>query len=140
MTAYRHLVAGLAFGLVAATGAVAAPTDSTPDDKSLVMSKIDTDGDGTISWDEAKVAAAAKFQALDTDKEGTLDASELTGVISQAALKKGDTDKDSTLDPTEYLAVVETMFRAADRDHDGTLDARELSTAPGRALVAVLAY
>jgi Ca2+-binding EF-hand superfamily protein len=127
-------------GAMSAARAIAAAPDATPADKSLALSKIDTDGDGTISWDEAKAAATAKFTALDTDKEGTLDASELTGVVPPAAAKKADTDKDGTLDQAEYLSLVQTMFKAADTDHDGTLEPKELSTAKGRALVAVLAY
>ena len=126
----------IALGL---TPAVAAP-DSTPNDESLVLRKIDTDHDGSISLDEAKAAAATKFDALDTDKEGTLDAGELTGILSPAAVKKADKDKDATLDKPEFLALVEKLFKQADVDHDGTLDAKELSTDQGRALVALLAY
>jgi hypothetical protein len=140
MVTYRRVVTGLALGLMATANAVAAPADTTRTDKSLVMAKIDTDNDGTINWDEAKAAAIGKFGALDTDTEGTLDNSELTGVVSPAALKKADPDKDGTLDQAEYLTLVETMFKSADRDHDGTLDPKELSTEQGRALVSTLAY
>jgi Ca2+-binding EF-hand superfamily protein len=130
-------------GLVMAGGlmsATAAPTDTTPEDQSPVMSKIDTDHDGSVSLDEAKKAATAKFDTLDTDKEGTLDASELTGILSRNELIKADKDKDKTLDKAEFLALVEKLFAAADKDKDGTLDAKELSTEQGRALVALLAY
>ncbi len=120
--------------------AAAAPVDTTPEDQSSVMSRIDTDHDGSISLDEAKNAAVAKFDALDTDKEGTLDASELTGILARKDLTKADKDKDNTLDKAEFLALVEKRFAAADKDKDGTLDAKELSTEQGRALVALLAY
>jgi EF hand len=78
-------------GLVMAGGlmpATAAPADTTPEDQSSVMSKIDIDHDGSVSLDEAKKASIAKFDALDTDKEGTLDASELTGLIARNDLIK----------------------------------------------------
>lgn len=127
----------MAGGLISAT---AAPADTTPEDQSLVMSKIDTDHDGTISLDEAKKAAETKFDALDTDKEGTLDASELTGILSRSDLVKADKDRDNTLDKAEFRTLVEKLFAAADRDQDGTLDAKELSTEQGRALVTLLAY
>jgi Ca2+-binding EF-hand superfamily protein len=120
--------------------ATAAPADTTPEDQSSVMSKIDTDHDGSVSLDEAKKAAIAKFDTLDTDKEGTLDASELTGILARNDLIKADKDKDNTLDKAEFLALVEKLFAAADKDKDGTLDAKELSTDQGRALVALLAY
>jgi len=117
-----------------------AATDTTPNDQSRVISGIDTNHDGTVSLDEAKAAALKKFDALDTDKEGTLDVSELTGILSPEAVKKADRDKDLTLDKAEFLALVEVMFRLADHDHDGTLTAEELSSEQGRALVALLAY
>jgi Ca2+-binding EF-hand superfamily protein len=121
------------------TSAIGAP-DATPKDESLVLSKIDTDHDGSVSLAEAKAAASAKFDALDTDKEGTLDVNELTGVLSPGAVKKADKDKDQTLDKVEFLALVEQKFKAADKDHDGTLDPTELSTDQGRAFVSLLAY
>ena len=127
----------IAAGLASAT---AAPPDTTPNDKSLVMSRIDTDNDGTISLAEAKIAAEAKFDALDTDKEGTLDASELTGILGRGDLAKADPDKDQTLTKAEYLALVGKRFAAVDKDRDGTVDAKELSTPQGQVLVALLAY
>ena len=130
-------------GLAMAGGlmsAAAAPADTTPEDQSSAMSKIDTDHDGSVSLDEAKKAAIAKFDTLDTDKEGTLDANELTGILGRNDLIKADKDKDKTLDKAEFLALVEKLFAAADKDKDGTLDAKELSTEQGRALVALLAY
>lgn len=131
------LGAMIAAGLASAT---AAPPDTTPNDKSLVMSRIDTDNDGTISLAEAKIAAEAKFDALDTDKEGTLDASELTGILGRGDLAKADPDKDQTLTKAEYLALVGKRFAAVDKDRDGTVDAKELSTPQGQVLVALLAY
>lgn len=135
-------VAG-ALGLcLAGTGLVplARAADSTPHDKSLVMTKIDTDNDGTVSLAEAKAAAEAKFGALDTDHEGTLDASELTGIAGKHEMAKADSDHDATLDKAEYLAMVSKKFQAADVDHDGTLDEKKVASEKGRALVPLLAY
>ena len=132
------LAALLLAGFAAPT--MAASTDQTPNDKSLILSKIDPDNDGTVSLDEAKKAAAAAFDAMDTDKEGTLDASELTGIVGHGAIAKADTDKDGTLDKAEFLALVEKTFAAADPDKDGTLDAKELSSEQGRALVSLIAH
>jgi hypothetical protein len=126
----------MAAGFMPAFGA----PDATPKDDSLVLSKVDTDHDGSVSLAEANAAASAKFDALDTDKKGTLDVNELTGILSPNAVKKADKDKDQTLDKVEFLALVEKMFKAADQDHDGTLDPTELSTDQGRALVSLLAY
>ena len=135
----KYLLVGLplAVGTVPALGA---PVDKTPADESTLMMKIDPDHDGTVTLDEAKTAAAAKFEALDTDKEGTLDASELTGVVGTGTLAAADPDHDKTLDKAEFMALVAKMFAAADPDKDGTLTPQELSTEKGRALVALLAY
>jgi Ca2+-binding EF-hand superfamily protein len=104
------------------------------------MRAVDTDKDGTISLDEAKKAAEKKFAALDTNHEGTLDATELMGALSPGQMKQADPDKDGTLDVAEYLAVVETRFKEADTDHDGTLSAQELKTPRGQALLKLLQH
>ena len=80
------------------------------------------------------------FDHLDTDKEGTLDAHELTGLLGPKMGSAADTDHDKTLDHAKYLDVVGKAFARADADHDGTLDPAELSTPAGRELVAMLAY
>lgn len=134
------LLAATAASVLALGPAVRAATDTTPNDKSVVMTALDPDNDGTVSLDEARKAAGAKFDALDTDHEGTLDASELTGVMGAQQLKAADGDRDGTLDKAEYLKVVEAKFRKIDKDRDGTLDKAELSTEDGRELVALLAY
>jgi hypothetical protein len=54
--------------------------------------------DGTVTLAEAKIAATAKFDHLDTDKEGTLDAHELTGLLGPKMGSAADTDHDKTLD------------------------------------------
>jgi hypothetical protein len=118
-----------------------AAADMTPRDRSLVISTLDTSGhDGTLSLKEVDAAAKAKFTTLDTDSDGTLDASELTGIITHSQLAAADKDKDGTLDKAEYLALTKAMFEAADGDHDGTVNAVELSTPKGIDLVALLAY
>jgi hypothetical protein len=138
----------LAAGLLAITltigGSITllnAATDTTPHDRSIVLSALDTTGhDGTLSLNEVDAAARVKFASLDTDKDGTLDATELTGIMTHGELAASDLDKDGTLDMTEYLAVVKAMLHAADGDHDGTVNASELSTQKGIDLVALLAY
>jgi Ca2+-binding EF-hand superfamily protein len=125
---------------VLALSPLAHAVDTTPNDKSVVMGALDPDNDGTVSLAEAKKAAEAKFDALDTDHEGTLDANELVGIMSAKQIKAIDKDNDGTLDKAEYLKAVEAKFKKADKDHDGTLDKAELSSEEGRELVAMLAY
>jgi hypothetical protein len=59
-------------------------------------------------------AAAAAFDRLDTDKDGTLDIKELKGRLRRSEFKAADLDRDKTLITDEYLAAVERCFKAAD--------------------------
>ena len=63
---------------------------------------------------EARQAASALFDRLDTDKDGTLDANELRGHISKEELQSNDPDHDGTLTKDEFLATAYQRFKAAD--------------------------
>jgi EF hand len=102
------------------------------------MQQWDTDHDGTLSADEVKKAADARFDALDGDHDNTLDRKELRGIMSATEITKADGDKDKTLDKTEYGAVAAERFKAADPDKDGTIDKKELNSRAGRALLRML--
>jgi hypothetical protein len=99
---------------------------------------LDTDNDRSVNLEEAKRAAAALFDRLDRDHDGTLDRRELRGRLSARELDNADPDHDGTLTKSEYLAVVAKRFNAADPDHDGTLDAKELRSNAGQALLRLL--
>lgn len=102
-------------------------------DASSVKS-IDTNGDGFISVDEARAAALAKFESLDKDHDGTIDAKEGKGL----ALRQLDTDRDGTVDKDEYLAAVQSLFKQADKDGNSSLDAKEYKAPAGRKLAKLL--
>jgi Ca2+-binding EF-hand superfamily protein len=102
------------------------------------LQQWDTDRDGTLTLDEVKKAADARFDALDGDHDNTLDAKELRGIVAGNELTKADPDKDKTLDKTEYQAVVAQRFQAADPDRDGTLDKKELNGRAGKSLLRML--
>jgi Ca2+-binding EF-hand superfamily protein len=112
--------------------ALAAPRHSNP------IAMLDTDNDGTVDLGEAKKAASALFDKLESDHDGTLDKRELARRLSAKELAAADPDHDGTLTKDEYLALVEQRFTAADPDHDGTLDAKELNSKAGRALLRLL--
>jgi Ca2+-binding EF-hand superfamily protein len=103
-----------------------------------VLQALDPDRDGTVDLNEAKTAGAALFDRLDRDHDGTLDARELKGRLSAKELAAADPDRDGTLTKDEYLAVVEKRFAAANPDKDGTLDSKELKSPSGRALLRLL--
>jgi Ca2+-binding EF-hand superfamily protein len=103
------------------------------------LEQWDTDHDGTLSLDEIKKAAIARFEALDRNHKGRLTRNQLAGVLSFQQFRQADKDKHGTLDQDEFLSVVEKLFQAADKDHDGTLDKKELESLAGRALLWLFA-
>ena len=87
---------------------------------------------------QAKAAAGALFDKLNTDKDNTIDTKELQGRVSKKDLAANDPDKDNALKKEKYLALVAARFKAADPDSDGKLDAKELATPAGKDLVRLL--
>jgi Ca2+-binding EF-hand superfamily protein len=103
------------------------------------LQQWDTDHDGTLSVDEIKKAAIARFEELDRNHKGRLSRSQLAGILTFQQFRQADTDKDGTLDKDEFLSVVDKLFQAADKDHDGTLDKTELGSSTGRTLLKLFA-
>jgi hypothetical protein len=100
---------------------------------------IDRDRDGTIDLDEAKRAAVLLFDQLDRHRTGRLTRSELgRGRMTLAEFSWADRDHDGTLTKDEYLALVERQFRAADLDGDGTVTRAEFKARSGLPLRRLL--
>lgn len=89
------------------------------------VAKADKDNDGTLDKNEAKsIPMVAKhFDAIDVDKDGTVDQAEIDAFKVMA----GDKDNDGTLEPKEvkHKGVLKA-FKQLDGDNDGTLDAKEV--------------
>ena len=63
---------------------------------------IDSSGDGKLDLDEIKKAAAAKFDALDRNRTGTLTRREVGRLrLSRKDFAAADPDKDGTLSKDE---------------------------------------
>jgi hypothetical protein len=120
--------------LVAAPFALQARADSA----THAISAWDSDHDRTLDLTEVNKAAAAEFDKLDIDHDGTLSMKELGRRVTKAEFGRADKDKDGTLDKAEYESIVAARFHAANRDKDDTLDAKELRAAPGRHLLELL--
>ena len=103
------------------------------------LEQWDTDHDGTLSVDEIRKAAIARFQELDRNHKGRLSRNQLAGALTFRQFRKADKDKDGTVDQDKFLSVVEERFQAADKDHDGTLDKKELGSSTGRTLLKLFA-
>ena len=117
--------AALGVAAVFATAPLATQAFAGPKD---VLKSVDSDNDGTIDMDEARIAANALFDQLDGDHDGTLDRKELRGHVSAKELAEADPDHDGTLTKDEYAHLVATRFKVADPDKDGTLDAKEIKS------------
>jgi Ca2+-binding EF-hand superfamily protein len=127
----------LLFGALFVTSRRVVAQDGVPSPHAA-LATYDTDKDGTIDENEAKVAAGALFDKLDGDKDGTLDEKELQGRLTKTQFREADPDNDNTLTKDEYLVFVVKTFKTANRDNDGTVDAKELQTSSGRALLRLM--
>ena len=78
------------------------------------------------------MARRDSFKEINPDNDGTLDAKELEGRLTESEIKAADPDNDGTLDEKEYLAVVKKKFEAANPDNDGTVDLKSSSLPPAR--------
>jgi Ca2+-binding EF-hand superfamily protein len=120
------LVAALVLCLSGVAYAADTPTDAQID---AAFKKADPDGDGTVSWAEARRFGISKaaFAHANPDKDGTLDKKEFVEAITWQ-FHHADPDKDGTLDPKEaHKAGVKgkKAFESANPDKDGTLDLGE---------------
>ena len=95
-----------------ATAAFAAPV-ATP-------SKMDTDGNGSVSKIEAMAAADAKFVKMDANSDGTLNAADREAKI-KVHFQEMDADKNGAISETEFVTAHKNRMenRADKRDERG---------------------
>ena len=123
---YALLIVSLGLGMLAAA--------SLPPG----LSPYDANKDGVLSLDEAKAAASAIFDKLDTDHDGTLTLKELKGRVSESKFSEADHKGDKKLTKEEYLDLVAKAFKAGDVDNDDVLDAGDLKSKPGQAFLKLV--
>jgi Ca2+-binding EF-hand superfamily protein len=102
------------------------------------LSSYDSNKDGVLNLDEAKAAASAMFDKLDTDHDGTLTLMELKGRVSETEFSAADRKGDKKLTKEEYLDLVAKAFKAGDVDNDDVLDAGDLKSKPGQAFLKLV--
>ncbi len=104
-----------------------------------VVSRLDKDADGTLSWSEVQDAAIAEFKKLDTNSDGTVDAKEWrAGGFTASQWKATGQDAHGKLTQTNYLAWAKKQFAAADPDRDGTVSSQELAAPGAKGLLRIL--
>lgn len=98
-------------------------TQSAGADNGSLFSKLDTNGDGSISKAEFDAFNAEHFKNLDTNKDGKITPDELRAVQNQIPLNQGMEHGDGT-------THLDQRFYAADANHDGGLDREEAKNMP----------
>jgi hypothetical protein len=90
---------------------------------------IDNDKDGTIDLSEVKAVASRRFDQLDRKRTGTLTRAQLGRLrVNRDEFAAADPDNDGTLSKDEYLALVEKRFNALNSDHKGTLTLQQFNS------------
>jgi len=101
-----------------------------------MLKSMDTNGDGRISRDEYLAAAATKFQAIDAQHKGRVDAADIAS--SPAALERIDHRAQALVDrldhngagyvtSDEFVAAAQKRFARMDRNGDGRLTPDEMA-------------
>lgn len=137
LRAAPHFALALA-GLALALPAAAQPAPPTDGPAGAMQ---DPFGDATILRSDAEAQAAARFAALDTDKDGSLSPEELAagrparpGAQAEAPRRgRGggwmarmmDANGDGKISKDEFVTATLRRFDMADADHDGKLTKAE---------------
>ena len=110
------------------------------------MSRLDKDGSGTISRDEAPPRMAGRFDQVDTNKDGVIDQNEMRaahadrrggpdqeaghGPGHEGRMAKMDADHDGKLSLQEFTEGAMRMFTHLDPNGTGSIKLADLPTEP----------
>jgi|APFre7841882630_1041343.scaffolds.fasta_scaffold44464_2 hypothetical protein len=103
-----------------------------------VIQALDTDKDSTLDLAEVRKAASDMFDRLERDHDGTIEPKEIGPRISKRDFASADANQDGLLTKDEYVGLAEKLFRAADVRNHGELGEKELQSPAGRALARLL--
>lgn len=99
------------------------------------FSRLDRDGDGSISWGEAMTRHQRVFSRADTDGDGIVTRAEYverSGDDRRRARRDQrfrlfDSDGDGTVSRSEFMEAHHRMFQSVDADGDGAIVRQEVS-------------
>lgn len=121
--------------VLAQTSTDASPPPPPPPPPLQHMMRVDTDGDGIVTRQEALTAADLEFARMDADHDGRVTADERRAYVAQARDPRGlgrrgpprrhGEDQVMTLD--QFRARAAARFDRMDGDHDGRLDKTEIA-------------
>ncbi len=99
----------------------------------VMLQKLDLDGDGRVTREEALRARSQELEKYDTDGDGQLTVQEYERLWLDYArpmmvrrFQMHDTDADGRITKEEYGAKVDRMFWRLDRNGDGVIDPAEV--------------
>ncbi|MCW3846957.1 EF-hand domain-containing protein [Sphingomonas sp. LB-2] len=112
---------------IAAGAMVLLPGQAFAQDGSAMMAALfpDPNGDGVTSKEEMLQGSAARFDQLDTDKDGKLSQAEQSAGPGGRMLARADADGDGFVTRDEMAAAAGMRFDRIDANHDGKIDATE---------------
>ncbi|HWS26793.1 MAG TPA: hypothetical protein VN259_09520 [Xanthomonadales bacterium] len=119
MHKYMPAAVALALALVASGLAAAEPIDTA----ARLLERMDRNVDGKISFEEYRNAMVRRFDAIDSDGDGTLVAQEIPPEWLAGAQERVAGAQVSRLEFGDSLQPVYDRF---DADKDGQLDAAEI--------------
>ncbi len=110
--------------------------------KMAMMKALDADGNHMVTKDEFDNYYGELFDALDTDKDGSIDAKEWVGdkndqklslatggysreLRTMKMMSKIDTNGDHKVTKDEFIAYQDTLFKAMDTSGDNQIDPQE---------------
>ena len=140
----------LAVAALALPGAQANEKDGASKSRTGYFERLDTDKDGAVTLQEAVAVHHARFTKIDANGDGSVSRDEFMSYSAKAKptdakpseskaserktkmFERLDADKNGSISGQEWDAVAEKQFAAVDADKDGKVTKEEMASARER--------